>query len=217
MRNAKKYMALFLVMVMIGSGCANWQWGKRETGTLVGAATGAAIGAAGAKRKTRGALIGAAAGAVAGGLVGWYLDKQEKELARIAGLATQRKGDKLVVIMPGNILFDVDSTAIKPGAQHNLRKVGEVLQQYPLSDVEISGHTDSQGPAHYNQRLSERRAESVKTFMVAESIEASRITARGYGESQPIASDDTPEGRQHNRRVEINIKPRQQALEQQYG
>ena len=198
------------------TGCSEWKWGKRETGAVVGAATGAAIGAAGAKRQTRGAIIGAAAGAVAGGLIGWYLDQQEKEMQRIAGLATQRKENTLVINMPGELLFDVNSTELKPGSQSKLREVADVLQRYPHSYLEVAGHTDSQGRAEHNQRLSERRAESVKTFVVAEGINSTRIKARGYGETIPVASNDTPEGQQMNRRVELKIIPKEEEIQQEY-
>jgi outer membrane protein OmpA-like peptidoglycan-associated protein len=206
----------FTLSALILAGCSGWKWGKRETGAVVGAAAGAAIGAAGAKRQTRGAIIGAAAGAVAGGLIGWYLDQQEKEMQRIAGLATQRKENTLVVSIPGELLFDFNSTELKPGSQNKLREVADVLQRYPYSDLEIAGHTDSQGTAEYNQRLSEKRAEAVKAFLIAEGIDPTRIRARGYGETMPIASNDTPEGRQMNRRVELKIIPREEAIQKEY-
>ena len=205
-----------LISTFVLAGCSEWKWGKRETGAVVGAATGAAIGAAGAKRQTRGAIIGAAAGAVAGGLIGWYLDQQEKEMQRIAGLATQRKENTLVISLPGGLLFDVNSTELKPGSQGKLREVAGVLQKYPHSDLEVAGHTDSQGEAEYNQRLSEKRAEAVKNFLAAEGIDSPRIKARGYGETMPVASNDTTEGRQMNRRVELKILPREEEIQQQY-
>jgi len=209
-------MSWIVICSLLLSSCSQWKWGKRETGIVVGAATGAAIGAAGAERKTRGAIIGAAAGAVAGGLIGWYLDQQEKELQRIAGLKTQRKENILIVNMPGALLFDVDSTELKPGSQQKLREVAQILKRYPLSDLEVAGHTDNSGSAEYNQRLSERRAQAVKDFLVAEGIDPARIIARGYGETMPVASNDTPEGRQLNRRVELKIIPREEEIRQQY-
>lgn len=224
-----KATALIIMIGLVGSGCSSWSWGKRETGAIVGAVAGAAIGAAGAKRKTKGALIGAAAGALAGGLVGWYLDKQEQELqARMASLeaaqhqqeldrvSTRRQADTLVVSFPSNLMFDTGSSQLHPGSQKSLQEVAGVLKRYPHSDVTVAGHTDSSGDPTRNQRLSEQRADAVKSFLTAEGLDSSRIIVRGYGATQPVASNATPEGRQQNRRVEIQIKPREEALDQEY-
>jgi outer membrane protein OmpA-like peptidoglycan-associated protein len=211
-----KGFAWFVITTFVLTGCSEWKWGKRETGAVIGAATGAAVGAAGAKRKTRGAIIGAAAGAVAGGVIGWYLDQQQKEMQRIAGLATERKENTLVISLPGELLFDVNSTELKPGSQNKLREVSDVLQRYPHSDLEVSGHTDSQGTAERNQSLSERRAGTVKNFLVAEGLDPSRIRSRGDGETTPVASNDTSEGRQMNRRVELKVIPRENEIQEAY-
>lgn len=232
----KKMTALTLVASLgasLGaSGCSTWQWGKRETGAVIGAAAGAAIGGATAERKTKGILLGAAAGALAGGLIGWYLDNQQKEMERLASqinaqqaarqqdqstaVRAVRQEDQLVIIMPSSTLFDTNSTQLHPGAQNNLREVADMLKRYPHSDVIIGGHTDSTGNAAYNQRLSEERAEAVKAFLVAEGVDPTRLNIRGYGETMPVASNETAAGRQQNRRVEFQIKPRADELVKQY-
>lgn len=216
----KKVTALTLVASLGGSGCANWQWGKRETGAVIGAAAGAAIGAAGAKRQTKGALVGAAAGALVGGLIGWYLDNQQREMERMASqvkdVQTVRQQDQLVVIMPSSSLFDTNSAQLHPGAQNNMREVADILQRYPHSDVIIAGHTDSTGETAYNQRLSQERSEAVRAFLLAQGVDPNRINTRGYGETMPIASNDTAAGRQQNRRVELTIKPRAEELVKEY-
>ncbi|MBI2877698.1 MAG: OmpA family protein [Candidatus Tectomicrobia bacterium] len=215
----KKMTVLTLVASLGVSGCANWQWGKRETGAVIGAAAGAAIGAAGAKRQTRGAIVGGAMGALAGGLIGWYLDKQEREMEQMAAQVnaqTVRQQDQLVFIMPSGTLFDTGSAQLNPGAQNSLREMADMLKRYPHSDVVISGHTDNTGSDTLNQRLSQDRAEAVKSFLVAQGVDSSRILARGFGENMPVTSNETAAGRQQNRRVEITVKPRAEELVKEY-
>ena len=179
-------------------------------GTLAGAAAGAAIG--GHDHRAGGALIGAATGAIAGGLLGSYLDKQAQELDAIPGAEVQRRGDSLLVNFQSTLLFDTGSSDLKPGAYDRLRSLARTLNNYPRSDVVIKGHTDSIGAEDFNRRLSESRSDRVRVFLISEAVAPARITAIGFGESMPVATNGTPEGRQQNRRVEIEIRPHEEVI-----
>jgi len=109
----------------------------------------------------------------------------------------------------------VNSPTLKPGAVTNLRQVADVMNKYPQTNITISGHTDSTGSAQHNQQLSEGRARSVANYLQSQGVSPSRISAIGYGASMPVAGNDTPSGRQANRRVEIEIKAGQALYEQQ--
>ena len=206
-----------LAAFTVALGCAN-EGGLLDTktkqgaviGTLAGAAAGAAIG--GKKHRAGGALIGAAGGALAGGLIGNYLDKQAEQLDAIPGAEVERKNDALIVNFEGGILFDTNSSTLAPGGQDRLRSVARTVAQYPKERMIVKGHTDSTGSAQYNQRLSDERAANVRNFLVAEGVPTARITAIGFGASTPVATNATPEGRQQNRRVEIEIRPDEEVM-----
>ena len=188
---------------------------KTKQGAVIGALGGAAAGAAigGKKHRAGGALIGAATGAVAGGLVGNYLDKQAKEIDAIPGAEVERRNDALVVNFAGGILFDTDSSSLSPGGYDRLRTLAETVSQYPKQRLIIKGHTDSQGDDRYNQNLSEERADNVRSYLVSEGVSASRVTAIGFGSKMPVATNATAEGRQQNRRVEIEIRPDEEVMQ----
>lgn len=185
--------------------------------TKEGAATGAAIGAGlgiltgkGGKDKRDRALAGAVIGGIAGGIVGNQLDRQAAELqSQISDsrIRVINEGDRLRVVMPEGILFAVDSDAVQPSIRGDLFAVAENLNRYPNTRVDVVGHTDSTGSAAYNQALSERRAAAVAAVLRSGGVASGRIAAYGLGETQPIASNLTPEGRAQNRRVEILIIP----------
>lgn len=182
-------------------------------GAAIGAATGVAIGLitgdSSSERKKR-ALIGAGVGALAGGGVGYYMDQQEMKLRQRldgTGVSVTRNGDNITLNMPGNITFAVDSSDISAGFYDILNSVALVLNEFDQTLVEVAGHTDSTGAADYNQALSERRAGSVAAYLRAQQVMAERLMVVGAGENYPIASNDTPAGRQLNRRVEITIVP----------
>jgi outer membrane protein OmpA-like peptidoglycan-associated protein len=219
MRTFKALTASVALVAFAGTlGCAN-EGGLLDTktkqgavlGTLAGAAAGAAIG--GKKHRAGGALIGAATGAIAGGLIGNYLDKQAQELDAIEGAEVERRNDSLLVNFEGGILFDTNSSSLAAGGQERLRSVARTVSQYPKQRLIVKGHTDSVGNAQYNQRLSEERANNVRSFLVVEGVPSARITAIGFGATLPVASNATPEGRQQNRRVEIEIRPDQEVME----
>jgi outer membrane protein OmpA-like peptidoglycan-associated protein len=182
-------------------------------GAAIGAAAGAAVGLItgddSAERKKR-ALILAGVGALGGGAVGGYMDQQELELRKKlegTGVSVTRVGDNITLNMPGNITFAVDSADISANFYPVLNSVGLVLTKFDKTLVEVAGHTDSTGSEAYNQALSLRRANSVGAYLVAQNIRADRLITVGAGESRPVASNDTAEGRALNRRVEITIVP----------
>lgn len=184
-------------------------------GAAIGAVTGAALGTIIAGNngndKAKGAVTGAVVGGVVGGLIGNSLDKQAAELqTQISNdrIIIIREGDKLIVRMPDDILFDVDSTQVKKPLRADLRVLARSLNNYPDTTVVVTGHTDNTGSAEYNQNLSLRRAQAVTSILTNNGVNANRLRARGRGESDPIATNQTPEGRAQNRRVEIVIRQR---------
>lgn len=176
-------------------------------GALAGAAAGALI-----KDDDRGsgALIGAAVGGAAGAGYGYYADKQEEQLrAQMAGtgVEVQRQGDNITLVMPGNITFASDSADIAASFYAPLNNLASSFQQYDQNSIEIIGHTDSTGGYQYNVALSQRRAQSVANYLMAQGVNATRLSTSGVGPDQPVASNSTPTGRAQNRRVEINLRP----------
>nr|WP_227498005.1 OmpA family protein [Marinobacter koreensis] len=183
-------------------------------GSVIGAIGGAVVGAATSSKSDRGkgALIGAASGAAIGGGIGYYMDKQEAELRRKlegSGVRVVRNGDQIQLVMPGNITFDLNQASIKPSFSNTLESVALVLKEYDKTIIQIEGHTDSSGSDSYNQLLSEKRAASVRDFLLNQGIEPRRTRAVGYGERYPVASNDTAAGREQNRRVELTLVPMQ--------
>lgn len=181
-------------------------------GAAIGAATGAVIGnlTAGSGDRTRNAVIGAAAGAIAGGLIGQQLDRQAAELRQDFGsdqIDVINTGSELVVRMPQDILFAIDSAQVNSGLRSDLGVLAQSLNQYPDTTVAVVGHTDNTGSASYNQGLSERRAQSVTDILMQNGVSPVRLRSVGAGENQPLASNLTPEGRAQNRRVDITIVP----------
>jgi outer membrane protein OmpA-like peptidoglycan-associated protein len=211
------------VLLMMPAGCATNPDGTTEykrtaIGALGGAAVGAGAGAliGGKKRAGRGALIGGAAGAVVGGVIGNYLDRQAAEMKRrLPEAAVERQGDKLYVALPSGILFDVDKDQVRPEAYSSLRAAADVLVKYQDTYVTVEGHTDSTGSHEYNQTLSERRALRVRDVLEQSGVQMVRLSVRGYGETDPIADNATPEGRQLNRRVQLEIRPNERLKAQQ--
>lgn len=177
-------------------------------GAGIGALAGAAVGALAGKGK--GALIGAGVGALAGGAVGNYMDRQESKLrAQLqgTGVSVVRNGDNINLVMPGNITFATGSADLNPNFFGVLDSVALVLKEYDKTIIDVSGHTDSTGSAQKNQVLSEQRASTVAQFLRTKGILEQRIESAGYGSTRPVASNDTAEGRQKNRRVELTLTP----------
>ncbi|MCF6437534.1 MULTISPECIES: OmpA family protein [Pseudoalteromonas] len=189
------------------SGCEMTNTGK---GAAIGAATGAVLGKATGNHKDKRIFIGAAIGAIAGAAIGDYMDKQEaafrKELAG-SGVEVIREGDNMRLVMPSNITFASNQATISPSFYNTLDAITKVMNKYEKTFLNIVGHTDSTGTSELNQRLSEQRANSVKNYLLGQQVLAARLHTQGMGESQPIASNDTEQGRAQNRRVEIQIIP----------
>ncbi|MDH5337546.1 MAG: OmpA family protein, partial [Nitrospira sp.] len=129
-------------------------------------------------------------------------------LSRLTQVREEPRG--VVVTLPGNIFFNVNKADVKPAMQMQLTKIAKALAAVPDQNLLIEGHTDSVGSNEYNQSLSESRAQSVQTILLAGGIAAERMDIKGYGESKPIADNDTPSGQAQNRRVEIVLVPAKQ-------
>ena len=209
----KKIVSICVLTALV-SGCTTvnpytgqTQTAKSTWGTAIGATTGALIGS---RNSSEGALIGALAGGAIGGGVGYYLDVQAAELRAelvSTGVQVVESDDSIRLIMPGNITFKTDSADINSSFYPVLKSVARVLNKYSNSTVLVSGHTDSTGTAEYNLNLSRERAASVAAYLQGQGVKSSRFEVLGLGSSNPIASNDTPDGRSLNRRVEIKIIP----------
>lgn len=182
---------------------------KKTSGTATGAAAGAIIGQIIGK-DTKGTLIGAGIGALAG--LGWgaYRDSQEKELRerlKNTEVEVSRDGENINLNLPGGVTFATNSAEIVPSFYAPLNSIATVLTQYPETRIVVNGYTDNTGSAEYNLQLSQKRASSVKIYLMAQGVAANRITSVGYGKENPRATNATVEGRAENRRVEIQILP----------
>lgn len=188
---------------------------RAKQGALTGAAIGAGLGILtgdGGKDKLDRAVVGGLVGAAGGGIIGNQLDRQAAELqAEISDgrIRIVNEGNQLRVVMPEGILFATDSATVQGSIQNDLYAVADNLNRYPNTRVEVIGHTDNTGAAAYNQDLSNRRAGAVAAILRGAGVSGARIVAYGRGESMPVASNLTPEGKAQNRRVEILIIPTQ--------
>jgi outer membrane protein OmpA-like peptidoglycan-associated protein len=190
---------------------------QKTSNTTKGAAIGAGVGVAiglltgdsSSERKKRALILGGAGG-LAGGAVGNYMDRQEAKLRQQlqgTGVSVTRSGDNIILNMPGNVTFMTNSADINASFYQVLNSVALVLKEFDKTVVDIAGHADSTGPDDKNLELSQRRAGSVSTYLGSQGINPQRLIATGYGETRPIASNDTAEGRAQNRRVEITLLP----------
>ena len=212
----KRLIFLLVPLLLIGCTTTNERGetttARTSTGAIVGAITGAVVGHQ-ANHKS-GAVVGAILGGAAGAAIGKKMDDQEKEYNQ--ALAQERQAnavqvervreDMLKLTLSNEVTFDLNSAKIRPGFRASLNKVADVMNRYPDSRITIVGHTDSTGSESYNQRLSERRAVSVAQYLEHEGVAAGRLRTEGRGEMQPRASNETAEGRQLNRRVEIFVQ-----------
>jgi outer membrane protein OmpA-like peptidoglycan-associated protein len=188
-------------LVAILAACAT-PGARTGVGAAGGAGIGAGVGAVAGGWK--GAAIGAAIGGIAGGAVGNYLDKQAQELKAVAE-NTKRTEDGILVDLKSKLLFNSDSSVLKPEAVEQIAKLGEILAKYPEDRIRVQGHTDSTGTVSHNEELSMRRAQSVREVLVSRGVKPDQMLVEGVGEAHPIADNKTATGRAQNRRVELHI------------
>jgi outer membrane protein OmpA-like peptidoglycan-associated protein len=206
-RTGQKPIAIASVAALMLSACASLN--NKEKGGIIGAAGGAVVGGAIGRANgstAKGAILGAAVGGAAGMIIGHQMDKQAAELKQnIPGAIVERVGEGIQVTFDSGLLFDFDSDVVRSEARTNLRNLATSLDKYPGSDLLIAGHTDSVGTDAYNLALSERRAEAAVAYLAAQGVSRSRMRARGLGETEPVAPNETDAGRSRNRRVEVAI------------
>ena len=171
------------------------------SGGVVGGVIGDQLG-----NTVLGAIIGAAVGGTAGVLIGSYMDRQAEEMKNdIAGAKIERVGEGIKITFDSGILFATNSSTLEPQAKTNINKLAVILNKYPDTNILVTGHTDSDGTEEYNQTLSEKRAKSVSDYTIGQGINSSRFSIIGLGETEPVASNETVDGKHLNRRVEIAI------------
>jgi outer membrane protein OmpA-like peptidoglycan-associated protein len=205
----KRILTLLVVVVfLLGAvNCASWS--KKTRGAVIGGAGGAVVGGVigrAAGNTILGAIIGAAVGGAAGAIIGNYMDKQAAEMQRdLEGADIQRIGEGIKITFDSGILFDIDKSDLRPVSQENLVKLAKILNKYPDTNILIEGHTDDTGSDEHNLTLSKNRAQSVSFYLSTVEVKSARFSIAGYGEAQPIVTNDSPEGRQKNRRVDIAV------------
>ncbi len=210
--NISKLIMVILAAVLLAGCTTNPYTGESQAsraalGGVGGAAVGAGIGAL--VGGSQGALIGGAIGAVAGGATGGYMDYQNNELGkqlRGTGVQLVKRGNETQLIMPADVTYKFDSSDINASFYHVLNSVAVVLKKYNKTNIVVSGYTDNVGSASYNQTLSERRAKSVGSYLIAQGISSNRVFTQGFGERNPVASNSTTIGRAKNRRVVITLR-----------
>ncbi len=211
------FVLLVMAIVMLAA-CATttdpWTGEPRSTrtgqGAAVGAGIGAVIGAISGGDRLKRVAIGAGIGALTGAAVGSYMDRNEEELRRQlagSGVSVTRRGDEIILNMPGNVTFDFDSASLNPEFFEVLDSVALVLEEFDQTVLVIDGHTDSTGSRSYNLRLSEQRADTVGRYLISRGVSPARVATYGYGPDYPVAGNDTAEGRAMNRRVELTLMP----------
>ncbi len=198
-------ISILSVFLLVGCKTLN----RTQKGAAIGAAGGGAIGAVIGKalgHTAMGALIGAAVGGVTGSVIGRNMDKQADEMKKVLGDAeVTREGEGIVVNFKEKVLFGFDQYNLTSNAAQNLNQLTAILLKYPDTNIEILGHTDNKGTVAYNKRLSHRRAEAVANYMKNQQVNSVRLSTKGMGESDPVASNNDEEGRSLNRRVEFVI------------
>jgi outer membrane protein OmpA-like peptidoglycan-associated protein len=205
----RRFLVLAVALVFAFNVLSCGSWKKRDKGAAIGAGAGAVIGGVighEAGNTAVGAILGAVVGGAAGAYIGNQMDKQAAEMKKdLEGARIERIGEGIKITFESGILFDVNSSQLRPVARTNLEKLAKILNKYPDTDVLIEGHTDSTGGADYNMQLSIMRANSVGGYLTQQQVTGNRLKMMGYGETQPVVSNSTADGRQANRRVEIAV------------
>ncbi len=204
MKNSFLFSMAIMVFILAFPAC---NASNQTKGAVIGAGAGAAAGAILAKdNKAVAIILGAAIGGVAGGLIGSYMDEQAAKIQEdLDGATVERVGEGILITFDSGILFDINSFALKSETRKNLDKLSVTLNKYDETEIKVLGHTDNTGTEKYNAELSKKRAASVHDYLISKSVEPSRMSDTGYGELDPIATNETVEGRELNRRVEIVI------------
>lgn len=206
-----KYVSVFVLCSAIVA--SQFLGGCKATNTTKGGAIGAGVGGViggvighNSDNTVVGAIIGAAVGGTAGALIGRHMDKQAEELKKdLKGATVERVGEGILITFDSGLLFELNSFALQPATKSNLTELAKTLNKYDDTNILIEGHTDSSGEDAYNQTLSEKRAREVENFLVSQNVKNPRISTKGYGEKQPLATNESEVGKQANRRVEVAI------------
>ncbi|MEQ9308701.1 MAG: OmpA family protein [Balneolaceae bacterium] len=202
-----KLFTVILISTLAISGCDTIS--KTAKGTVIGASAGALAGAIigkAAGNTTTGAIVGAAVGGASGAAIGNYMDRQSRELEEdLEGAKVERVGEGIKITFDSGILFAFNSSELNDVSKEEIAKLSEILQKYEDTNVMFAGYTDSSGSDEYNLKLSEERAKSVAEFAAFTGVDATRMTITGYGEEDPVSTNETAEGRAENRRVEVAI------------
>jgi len=205
----RKVLVLTLVALFIAGNMGCSSMSRSQKGAIIGAAAGGAVGGVIGKQTGNtavGAILGAAIGGAAGAYIGNYMDKQAEEIERdIEGASIERIGEGIKITFDSGLLFAVDKAALNAQSKSNLAELAVILNKYPDTNILLEGHTDATGTEEHNLELSRLRAQSVSNCLTENGVDPRRFTIMGYGESQPIASNDSVDGRQQNRRVEVAI------------
>lgn len=209
-------LVLILAMTTVTWGCTTTTGAGRGAG--IGAASGAVLGGIiGSQTGSwgKGAILGAVIGGAAGALIGDYMDAQAEEIDnQVEGATVERVGEGIRVVFDTGLLFSTGSSTLTSTSRYNIQKLAGILNKYDDTNIVIEGHTDSQGSEASNQVLSEKRAESVATLLRTYNVSSSRISTVGYGETKPVASNETASGRRLNRRVEVLIYANDDLIDQ---
>ena len=205
----KKIIALCLIVSLVLMGMGSAEWSRMQKGAVIGAGaggvTGGLIGHA-AGNTAVGVLLGAVIGGAAGAYIGNYMDKQAAEIERdIAGARVERVGEGIKITFSSGIMFDINRAVLKDQYRGEISELATILNKYEDTNILLEGHTDSTGTEEYNLELSKKRSQSVANYLATQNVNPTRFTIMGYGESQPIASNETSEGRSQNRRAEVAI------------
>jgi len=207
MKARNPFVVGLISVAMLLSSCASMN--KTQKGAVIGAAGGGAVGAVigkAAGNTALGAVLGAAVGGTAGTIIGRKMDKQAQAIENtVPDAKVERVGEGISVEFDSSVLFALNSFSLTSDATGNLNKLVTILNEYPDTNIEIQGHTDSSGSEQYNQTLSEKRAGAVSTYLLQKNIHGSRISTKGYGELSPKYDNATEVGRAQNRRVEFVI------------